>query len=119
MTLNEYQTQAMVNCAFIPTCENIAYMSYGLVAEVGELMGEIAKHIRAGNLQIDENDLRTVGHFGMEDREKLISETGDILWFVAGVCHTLGMTLEEVAQGNLVKIDGRREKGTIMTHEDH
>ena len=55
MRLNEYQDRAMSTC--LPSCDNISYMSLGLVSEVGELAGKIAKAIRKEELKIDGNEL--------------------------------------------------------------
>ena len=41
MELNEYQKKAMSTC--LPSCDNISYMSLGLVSEVGELAGNHPK----------------------------------------------------------------------------
>lgn len=73
----------MATC--MPSCNNFAYMSYGLVGEVGELMGKIAKHIRKENVAISKNDLRlnkdALGGVKLNESEAmaLISEIGDCL----------------------------------------
>lgn len=41
MRANEYQTRAM--STRLPSCENATYMLFGLMAEVGEIAGKIAK----------------------------------------------------------------------------
>ena len=45
------------------------------------------------------------------DREKLLEETGDVLWYVAETAAGLGATLEEVAQRNIDKLRGRYPDG--------
>lgn len=117
MELNEYQKKAMATC--MPSCNNFAYMSYGLVGEVGELMGKIAKHIRKENVAISKNDLRlnkdALGGVKLNGSEAmaLISEIGDCLWFIAGVAESMGWTLEDVGQINLQKLASRKERGVI------
>lgn len=117
MELNEYQKKAMATC--MPSCNNFAYMSYGLVGEVGELMGKIAKHIRKENVTINNNDLRlnndALGGVKLNESEAmaLISEIGDCLWFIAGVAESMGWTLEDVGQINLQKLASRKERGVI------
>lgn len=114
MELNEYQKKAMATC--MPSCNNFAYMSYGLV---GELMGKIAKHIRKENVAISKNDLRlnkdALGGVKLNESEAmaLISEIGDCLWFIAGVAESMGWTLEDVGQINLQKLASRQERGVI------
>ena len=123
MELNEYQKKAMATC--MSSCNNFAYMSYGLVGEVGELMGKIAKHIRKENVTINNNDLRlnkdALGGVKLNESEAmaLISEIGDCLWFIAGVAESMGWTLEDVGQINLTKLASRKERGVIDGNGDN
>ena len=55
MELNEYQEKAMSTC--LPSCNNFAYMSLGLVSEVGELAGKVAKAVRKEEITLFGNDL--------------------------------------------------------------
>ena len=55
MTLNEYQNKAM--STRMDSCDNHAYMLTGLVGEVGELFGKIAKGIRKEKTEFYNNNL--------------------------------------------------------------
>lgn len=117
MTLNEYQEQAMTTC--MRSCNNFSYMMLNLVGEVGELASKIAKDVRKTNLEI--------GGYGSPNKlmpymtdeewwqryEEYEKEAGDILWQLSGLCHTMGWTLEEVAQKNLEKLSSRKDRGVI------
>ena len=120
MELNEYQKKAMSTC--LPSCDNIAYMSLGLVSEVGELAGKIAKAIRKEELKIDSNELIKRDKVSEEEmmsiRAGIVGEIGDCAWFLAGICHTLGLSLEEVATANLAKLAERKKNGTIIGNGD-
>lgn len=122
LTLNEYQKRAMSTC--MPSCDNFAYMSYGLIGEVGELMGKIAKHIRKENVSINKNELvLTENYLGApvlteDEANAIIAEVGDCLWFIAGIAKALGWPLEEVASGNLDKLAARKAAGTIVGNGD-
>lgn len=112
MTINEYQEKAMTTC--MASCDNFGYMSYGLVGEVGELMGKIAKHIRKENISIDSNQLIDNDEkLSRADIELMVSELGDIQWFVAGLAQILGYSLEEVCQWNLDKLQSRKQRNKI------
>lgn len=114
MTLNEYQAAAMTTC--MPSCDNWAYMFLNLVGEVGELSSKIAKHIRREKAMIDGNHLITEhGHNTLTDDEitDLRKEAGDCLWQLAGLCHVMGWSLEEVAQENIAKLADRKERHVI------
>jgi NTP pyrophosphatase (non-canonical NTP hydrolase) len=112
--LNEYQEKAMNTC--LPACGNFSYMLLNLVGEVGEFAGKVAKAIRKDFATIEANDLFDIPNDTTTDLE---SEAGDILWQLAGLCHVMGWTLEDVAQTNLDKLANRKKEGTIITHKDH
>ena len=117
MELNEYQHKAMSTC--MESCDNFAYMSYGLMGELGELMGKIAKHIRKGNMVLQDNGLKVTDEFTKADAEALLAELGDCQWFIAGIAHALGQDLEDVCQANLDKLASRKERGVIDGEGDN
>jgi phosphoribosyl-ATP pyrophosphohydrolase len=51
-------------------------------------------------------------------RTKVVSEAGDVLWNLAMVLHQEGITLEEVAQYNIDKLQVRKLAGTIKGDGD-
>ena len=113
MELNEYQERAMDTC--MDTCKNDSYMILNLVAEVGEFTGKIAKAIRKGNCCFSDGDYLSNKH----TLDELKLEAGDILWQLAGVCHNMCWTLENVAQANLDKLASRQQRGVIDGNGDH
>ena len=68
----------------------------GLSGEVGETNDMIKKWIFHGHV-LDEN--------------KLAKELGDILWYVAMMCHSLGWNIEEIMQMNIEKLKARYPEG--------
>ena len=120
MELNEYQEKAMSTC--LPSCNNFAYMSLGLVSEVGELAGKVAKAVRKEEITLFGNDLycgKQISEDGGAELHKgLIGELGDVLWFVSGICEVLGLSLEDVAEANLAKLAERKKNGTIIGNGD-
>lgn len=67
MTFEEYQQEAV---SFrTETANNEEYLTLGLIAEVGEAAGKLAKRKRDG----------------VFDKHAFIKELGDILWFVANL----------------------------------
>ena len=120
MELNEYQEKAMSTC--LPSCNNFAYMSLGLVSEVGELAGKVAKAVRKEEITLFGNDLYCGKQLpkdgGAELHKGLIGELGDVLWFVSGICNVLGLPLEDVADANIAKLAERKKNGTIIGNGD-
>lgn len=38
------------------------------------------------------------------ERDKMIKELGDVMWYIAHACNALGVTLQEVINGNVDKL---------------
>lgn len=102
MNMNDYQDQAM---SFRLPSADAGYALYGLVGEVGEFYGMLAKSIRD-----------TEGHL---DSANVRKELGDILWFVAAVANDFGFDLDDIAQGNIDKLSSRKERGVIQGSGDN
>lgn len=66
----------------------------GLAGETGELLSEYKKHLRDGE-----------SHLLFKD--KVSEELGDLLWYIANVAEKFNLKLEDIAQKNLAKADGR------------
>lgn len=114
LTLNEYQRRAMTTC--MPSCNNFSYMFLNLVGEVGELASKAAKHIRKEKAVIAWNALITeCGNNFLDDNEiaDMRKEAGDCLWQLAGLCHVMGWSLDDVAIENLQKLADRKERHVI------
>jgi NTP pyrophosphatase (non-canonical NTP hydrolase) len=117
MTLNQYQGRAMSTC--MSSCSNFSYMMLNLVGEVGEFASKVAKEIRKGNIEIGATAMpNKIMPYMNEDEwwakeTELMMEAGDILWQLAGLCTTMGWTLEEIAQRNLDKLSSRKKRGVI------
>lgn len=97
-----YQRQSRKTWSLIRTDHPIVYPTLGLVNEAGELAGKVKKIFRDKQ-----------GQIGDDDREALKYELGDVLWYLTQICTELDLTLEEVAQANLVKLFSRLERGAI------
>lgn len=66
----------------------------GLAGEAGELLSEYKKRLRDGESHL-------------LFKEKISEELGDLLWYIANVAEKTGLNLEDVAQKNLDKANGR------------
>lgn len=110
LTLNEYQRRAMTTC--MASCDNHAYMLMGLVGEMGELFSKLAKAIRKEKIAMNNNDFNFQN---LTDQEKhdLMSELGDIQWFIAGIAFSMFWDLQDIGESNLAKLASRKERGVI------
>ena len=106
-TFNIYQRESRKTWGVIPMNHPIVYPTMGLVNEAGEVAGKVKKIFRDRGGVISGND-----------RQELKKELGDVLWYLTQICTELDLTLEEVAEANLVKLFSRLERGTIRGDGD-
>lgn len=111
MTTNEYQSRAR---DFSTYGGNEMYPLLGLAEEAGEVVGKVAKYIRAHNgICPDECD-----EYFHEFRNSIKKELGDVCWMVAEICSTYGLLLEDVMESNIAKLEDRRARGVIVGEGD-
>ena len=97
MTLNEYQIQASATAIY----QEKFYPLASLMVESAELADLFVKPWLRG----DDKPI---------DRDKVISEAGDVLWNLVAALNDCGIPLEIVARKNLQKLQDRAERGVIM-----
>lgn len=68
----------------------------GLAGEVGEVVDLIKKELFHGKPR---------------DRELLVKEMGDVLWYYTLALHVFGFTYKEVAEANVMKLRARYPDG--------
>ena len=98
MTLNEYQEKAIKEAFYEK--DDITYNALGITGEAGEIADHVKKMLR------DDNGILTP-----ERREILKKELGDVLWYIANMARRLGVTLDEVGEANIKKIQDRKNRG--------
>lgn len=96
MKLNDYQEQAAATAIYKEE-HSILYPAMGLSNEAGEVLGKVKKILRDGTF----------------DRLAIADEIGDVLWYAAALCRDLEISLEEVAQRNIDKLNSRKERGVL------
>jgi len=102
MDVNDYQIQAVRTLIAKPDFELTGkqimtiWCGIGLSGEAGE----VANHIKKG-----------IFHQHGIDVEKLSEEIGDVLWYAAALCETLGLEMSDVMQQNIDKLNKRYPNG--------
>jgi NTP pyrophosphatase (non-canonical NTP hydrolase) len=96
-TLDAYQRSATrtVNPA-LDDSQRLLDAAAGLAEEAGEVLGHVRKHV------MQQRPL---------DRDAVVKELGDVLWCVAIVSASLGVSLSEVANVNEEKLRARHPGG--------
>ena len=97
-------TNRLLNLTLSDTTENgigedtgtVLNACLGLSSEVGEFNDMIKKWI------FHEKDL---------DEEHLKKELGDIMWYIAMMCHAFGWSLDEIMEMNINKLKARYPEG--------
>lgn len=115
MDFNSYQKQALTTDTYgrsgdIVPVTDLAFLNkvLGLVGESGEFAEKIKKILRNQD-----------GRHTDTDRDELVKELGDVLWYLATLSRYLGVDLETVAQRNLEKLADRKDRGVIKAKGDN
>lgn len=114
-TLEEYGEAAMSSAVYKTDVRLISekgtaialYPFIKLAGETGEVLEKIGKIIRDSG-----------GVLTLEQREAVMHELGDVLWYVNACAHELGYSLGTVARRNIGKLQGRVARSTIQGSGD-
>ena len=101
MTLDDYQQLAARTLSPGQSpADRLANGALGLSGESGEVAEHVKKHLF---------------HGAPLDRDEVVKELGDCLWYVAALAGVLGVSLDEVGARNIEKLR-RRDPGGF-SHE--
>jgi NTP pyrophosphatase (non-canonical NTP hydrolase) len=107
MNFNEYQEKAR-GTAIYSNKVKVLYPALGLPGETGEVCEKIKKVYR-------DND----GIFTPEKVNEIKKELGDVLWYVANLSADLNISMQEVAEMNIDKLNSRKERGVLQGSGDN
>jgi len=97
MDFDQYQKMANFTAAVQRTdSERMACSAMGLAGEAGEFCDHIKKHLFHGHAL---------------DKEHVLKELGDVLWYVAYAATVLDLSLDDVAVKNIEKLKARYPDG--------
>jgi NTP pyrophosphatase (non-canonical NTP hydrolase) len=99
MNINTYQQEAAKTAIY---SNKLIYPTLGLAGEAGEIANKVKKILRDNSGDLEE-----------DVRQNLISELGDVLWYVAALATDLKTELSEVANKNMEKLNSRKNRGAI------
>ena len=81
--------------------ERLTTAAVGMSAESGEFLEIVKKMVFQGKPWNDDN------------REHLIIELGDVMWYVANACMALDISFDDVIRGNVKKLEKRYPGGSF------
>ena len=97
LSANDYHRAAMRTAGtYESQLAMIRNAAYGMNGEAGEVIDLLKKHEFQGHKL---------------DRDKLLKETGDVLWYIALMAEALGTTLQEIMEQNIDKLMERYPDG--------
>ena len=108
MEFDFYQQRTGETAVYPNVGSNFIYTTLGLSGEAGEVAEKVKKIVR------DRGGVPTE-----EDREAIAKELGDVLWYVAQLCSELGLSMDDVALGNLAKLASRQQRGVLQGSGDN
>lgn len=82
--------------------DEICYLSLGLNGEAGEVADKVKKILRDQSLVIT-----------IQNEIDIADELGDVLYYLARLADVIGFDLSEVANANVAKLRGRKERGVL------
>src|SRR6056297_437791 len=108
MDFKEYQKKASETAIYPDIGDNYVYPTLGLAGEAGEVSEKMKKIIRDDKGEITE-----------EKRKELKKELGDVLWYLSQLARELGLSLEDIANFNIEKLQSRKERGKLKGSGDN
>lgn len=111
MNFDDYARGAR-STAHYPEVAKLLYPVLKLAGEAGEVAEKLGKLMR------DEGWEPGMA-LSEAQRDAMVLELGDVLWYIAAASHDLGVSLDEVAERNLQKLADRKRRGVIGGSGDH
>ena len=109
MEFNEYQKKALTTKVVNPDpAMDKTILAMGIAGEAGEVIEKWKKIVVYKDAKITRSDL-----------EELKKELGDVVWYIAVLADSLGLTFEEVMQHNIRKLADRNKRGVIKGKGDN
>jgi NTP pyrophosphatase (non-canonical NTP hydrolase) len=106
MNFNEYQEKSRKTARYRDLGDNLPYLTLGLVGETGEVADKLKKLIR-------DEEFTSMKDLTEEQKNALVSELGDVIWYIAQMATELGIPFDSIAERNIEKIYSRLERGRI------
>ncbi len=109
MTFDEYQKQALTTAynTHEPLMEKTIW-AMGVAGEAGEVVEKWKKIVAYKE-----------GKISQEDLDELAKELGDVVWYIAVMAHSLGLSFDDIMSRNVEKLKSRKVRGKIVGEGDN
>lgn len=109
MTFDEYQKLALTTAHnnHDPLMEKTIW-AMGVAGEAGEVVEKWKKIVAYDDGKVSEERLA-----------ELSKELADVVWYIAVMAHSLGLSFDDIMQQNVEKLKSRKERGVIAGRGDN
>lgn len=108
MKFDDYQKQAIkLNVSSDSVLKN-EILVLGIVGEAGEVADKWKKVLAYHDDKFTDDDIAEIG-----------KELGDVVWYVAALAESLGLSFGDIAAGNLEKLHSRHSRGVVKGSGDN
>jgi NTP pyrophosphatase (non-canonical NTP hydrolase) len=109
MTFDEYQKQALTTAVINPDpLMDKTIWAMGVAGEAGEVIEKWKKIVAYKNGEISDEDLAD-----------LAKELGDVVWYIAVLAHSLGLSFDDIMERNVQKLQDRQKRQVIKGAGDN
>lgn len=109
MTFDEYQQKALTTAISNPDpLMDKTIWVMGVAGEAGEIIEKWKKLVAYRD-----------GEITQEDIDELGKELGDVVWYIAVLAHSLGLSFDELMQRNLAKLASRKARNVTKGSGDN
>lgn len=116
LTMDQFQQNSKSFC--LDNSYSYTYLGDGIVEELGEFKGKIAKMVRKGILPVNFSR-EDILNLDEETRKGLMFELGDLSWFVAVLAEWCGWDFSFVGNENTNKLADRKKRNVIASEGDY
>lgn len=107
LTFSDYNQRAATTDCYAPECKPWIY-ALGLTGEAGEVADKIKKVYRDN-----------CGSITTDKKNEIAKELGDVLWYLTRLGASLGYSLQQIADMNLLKLAERQSRNAIHGSGDN
>lgn len=109
MTFDDYQKQALTTAIANPDpLLDKSIWVMGVAGEAGEVVEKWKKIVAYREGVITDDDL-----------QELSKELGDVVWYIAVLAHSLGLSFDDVMQQNIEKLKSRQARNVLKGSGDN
>lgn len=109
MNFNEYQKKALTTAVINPDpLMGKTIWVMGVAGEAGEVVEKWKKIVAY-----------KAGKISSQDLDELEKELGDVVWYIAVLAHSLGLSFEEMMEKNLKKLSDRQKRNVVKGAGDN